>query len=135
MAKEVKGRGSRGGRQSKTRKRATKGKGGGMLSDLRYGRSLSINFFKKNGWLLMLIVVAVLGLMGLRYKTKTKMAEIKKLTTELQRAESTKLQEKAQYMTLIRESELKKLVEEKGLNLQFQEQPPYEIVPGETTWK
>jgi hypothetical protein len=30
-------------------------------------------------------------------------------------------------MTLIRESEMKRLVNEKGLGLVFQEQPPYEI--------
>ena len=31
-------------------------------------------------------------------------------------------------MTLIRESEMKRLVKEKGLALEFQEQPPYEII-------
>lgn len=42
--------------------------------------------------------------MGLRYKTKTKMQEIKALERELVRSESAKLQEKADYMSLIRES-------------------------------
>lgn len=97
------------------------------MSDLRYGRSLSVEFFKRNVWLLMVFVVAILSLMGLRYKTKTKMEEIKRLTVELQRAESSKLQEKAAYMSLIRETEMKRLVEEKGLGLEFQEFPPYEI--------
>ena len=76
----------------------------------------------------MLFVVAIIALMGLRYKTKTKMEEIKQLTVELQRAQSSKLQEKAAYMSLIREAEMKKLVEEKGLGLQFQELPPYELI-------
>lgn len=97
------------------------------VSDVRYGRSLSVEFFKHNAWLLMVFVVAILSLMGLRYKTKTKMEEIKKLTVELQRAESSKLQEKAAYMSLIRETEMKRLVEEHGLGLQFQEIPPYEL--------
>ena len=60
----------------------------GWMSELRYGRSLSIDFFKANAWLMLLFVVAILALIGLRYKTKTKMAEIKQLTVELQRAES-----------------------------------------------
>ena len=98
------------------------------MSDLRYGRTLSADFFRRNAWLLMAFVVAILSLMGLRYKTKTNMEQIKKLTTELQRAESSKLQEKAAYMSLIREAEMKKLVDEKGLGLQFQEYPPYELV-------
>ncbi|MDE6769961.1 MAG: hypothetical protein K2J78_09595, partial [Muribaculaceae bacterium] len=81
------------------------------ISDVRYGRSLSVEFFKKNAWLLMIFVVTMLALMGLRYKTKTKMEEIKKLTAELQIAESSKLQEKAAYMSLIRETEMRRLVE------------------------
>lgn len=97
------------------------------IADMRYGRSLSLEFFKRNAWLLMVFVVAVLSLMGLRYKTKTKMEEIKRLNVELQRAESSKLQEKAAYMSLIRETEMKRMVEEKGLGLVFQELPPYEL--------
>lgn len=76
----------------------------------------------------MIFVVAVLALMGLRYKTKTKMEDIKRLTTELQRAESSKLQEKAAYMSLIRETEMKKMVDQKGLGLEFREVPPYELI-------
>lgn len=97
------------------------------VSDVRYGRSLSVEFFKRNAWLLMVFLVAMLSLMGLRYKTKTKMEEIKRLSNELQLAESSKLQEKAAYMSLIRETEMKRLVDENGLGLDFQEQPPFEL--------
>ena len=110
---------------------ATKKKKGGvskeLMNDMRYGRSLSVEFFRQNAWLLMLFVVAIIALMGLRYKTKTKMEEIKHLTVELQRAQSSKLQEKAAYMSLIREVEMKKLVDSQGLGLQFQDFPPYEL--------
>lgn len=98
------------------------------LQDLRFGRSVSVAFFTHNAWILIIILVSLLSLIGLRYKTKTKMAEIKALTVELDRAESVKLQEKAGYMSLIRESEMKRLVDEKHLGLDFQEQPPYELV-------
>ena len=101
--------------------------GTGWMSELRYGRSISLEFFKTNAWLLLIFVVSVISLMGLRYKTKTKMSEIKQLTKELQRVESEKLQEKARYMSLIRETEMRKMVAEKGLDLQFQDQPPYEL--------
>lgn len=107
--------------------RNSKRSSSGWVSDVRYGRALSVDFFKHNAWLMVLIVVFLLALMGLRYKTKTKMAEIKKLNVELQRAESHKLQEKARYMSLIRETEMIKMVREKKLNLEFQEQPPYEL--------
>ena len=104
----------------------------GWMSELRYGRSLSIDFFKANAWLMLLFVVAILALIPLRSKRKTKMAEIKQLTVELQRAESHKLQEKSLYMSLIRESEMVKMVREKNLNLEFQEQPPFELTDDET---
>lgn len=103
-------------------------KGYSWISELRYGRSISVEFFKNNAWLLVIIVVSVIALIGLRYKTKTKMMEIKALTAELARAESGKLQEKAAYMSLIRETEMRRMVREKGLALEFQEQPPYELI-------
>ncbi|MBD5194702.1 MAG: hypothetical protein HDS12_02305 [Bacteroides sp.] len=109
-------------------KKIQKKKGYSWLNELRYGRSISIEFFKTNAWLLIIIVVVVISLIGLRYKTKTKMAEIKKLNTELTRAQSLKLQEKSAYMSLIRETEMRRMVREKGLSLEFQEQPPYEII-------
>ena len=113
--------------KQKKSKKGLKGVPRDLVNDMRYGRSLSLEFFRQNAWLLMLFVVAIIALMGLRYKTKTKMEEIKQLTVELQRAQSSKLQEKAAYMSLIREAEMKKLVDEKGLGLQFQEYPPYEL--------
>ena len=98
-----------------------------IVRDMRYGQSVSIEFFQRNAWLLIVIVVAIISLIGLRYKTKTKMIEIKKLTRELNIAESNKLQEKAAYMSLIRETEMRRLTHEKQLGLVFQEQPPYEV--------
>lgn len=98
-----------------------------VITDLRNGTTLSAEYFRKNAWLILLIVVVVLSLMGLRYKTKTKMEEIKSLQSELQRSQSTMLKEKAEYMSLIRESEMEKLVAEKQLGLIFQEQPPYRL--------
>ena len=99
----------------------------GWVSDLRYGRSVSLDTFRKNVWLLVPLIAVILALMGLRYKTKSRMEQIRTLTTELKRAESSKLQEKAQYMSLIRETEMLRLVEENHLGLVFREDPPVEI--------
>lgn len=114
--------------KEKKEKRKQKIQSPTWVEDVRFGRSVSVDFFRRNAWLLMVFIVAILSLMGLRYKTKTKMEEIKKLNIELQRAESSKLQEKAAYMSLIRETEMHRLVNEKGLGLQFQEFPPYELI-------
>ena len=104
-----------------------KKKSPGWVDELRYGQSISLEFFKTNAWLIMVIVVVIGALMGLRYKTKTKMEEIKSLTTELQRSRSIMLEEKSKYMSLIRETEMKKMVHDRGLPLEFQEQPPYRL--------
>lgn len=95
--------------------------------DLRFGRTVSLEFFKRNAWMIIAIITAMVGVMGLRYRTKTRMSEIKTLTRQLERAESEKLHEKAWYMTLIRETELTRLTTEKRLGLRFQEEPPVEV--------
>lgn len=125
MAKKEKTR-----KDKKEDKKAGKKRGFGSSSwvqDIRYGQSLSVDFFRKNAWLLVILLVVILSLIGLRYKTKTKMREIKVLTEKLELAESEKLQEKAAYMSLIRETEMRRMVAEKHLGLIFQEQPPFEI--------
>lgn len=98
-----------------------------IIREARYGRWLSLGFFRQNAWIILMLLVSLLALMGLRYQTKTKMATIKQLNAELRKTESRMLREKAEYMTLIRESEMRRLVNEKGLGLVFQEQPPFEI--------
>lgn len=98
-----------------------------FIDTMRSGRGISLNYLRKNAWLLVAIIVAVLSLMGLRYKTKTRMVEIKKLNKELVSAESDKLREKQLYMTLIRQSRMNELVRKNNLGLIHQEQPPYEI--------
>ncbi len=95
--------------------------------DLRNGQAVSLEFFKRNAWMIIAIITALIGVMGLRYRTKTRMSEIKQLSRELQRAESEKLHEKAWYMTLIRETELTRLTTEKKLGLRYQEEPPVVI--------
>lgn len=96
-------------------------------NEIRYGKTLSIEYFKKNAWLILTIVVTVIALIGLRYKTKTQMMEINNLKQELKFEERNKLQAKAKYMSLIRESEMLRLVEENHIGLEFQETPPYEL--------
>lgn len=98
------------------------------LSDLRGGQGVSLEFFKRNGWLLATIIIIILSLMGLRYRTQTRMVEIARLTQELKMAESEKLSAKKEYMTLIRQTKMNELVQQHRLPLIHQEQPPYEIV-------
>lgn len=111
---------------SKSEKKSRRGNT--LLDDIRKGESISLLYFRRNAWLMVTIVVAVLALIGLRYRTMTKMVEINRLNRELAKSQSVKLQEKAAYMTLIRETEMQRLTQSRGLGLTFQDQPPYEIV-------
>lgn len=96
-------------------------------SDIRYGKSISVNFFKKHAWLIIAFITVVVALTGLRYKTKTQLMEITSLKKELHLQESNKLREKAKYMSLIREAEMQRLVNQHQMNLHFQDEPPYEL--------
>lgn len=100
-----------------------------VLRDLGYGSLVSLSFFRRNAWLLIAIIVSLVALIGLRYQTKTKMSQIRSLERELVTAESEKLQQKSEYMSLIRETEMQRLVDEHHLGLTFQEQPPYRLTP------
>lgn len=115
--------------KKKTKKTARKGKAKspGIIRTLREGRPLSIELFKRHGWLILITVVVVIALIGQRYTNQTKMEEIKKLTKELELQESIQLNEKAGYMSLIRENEMRRLLREKHIALDYQEQPPYVI--------
>lgn len=97
------------------------------IKTLREGRLLSIELFKRHGWLILIATVVVIALIGQRYTNQTKMEEIKRLNKELELAKSIQINEKAEYMSLIRENEMIRLLHEQHLDLDYQEQPPYVI--------
>ncbi len=99
----------------------------GFWYTFKDGRALSLAFFKRNAWLILLTMVALVWLMSQRYSNQSKMQEIKTLEKELRRAESDELDAKAEYMSLIRENEMRKLMDKAGLDLDYQEKPPYVV--------
>ncbi len=100
---------------------------GNLIRHLREGRLLSVSLFKRHGWLIFIATVVAIALMGQRYSNQTKMENIKKLNAELALEKSILINEKAEYMSLIRENALKELMRRHNLDLDYQEQPPYEI--------
>lgn len=117
-------------RSSSTNKKAkqdNKKHSPGMLRTLREGRLLNLEMFRRHGWLILIATVVIIALIGQRYTNKTKMEQIKKLNDELALQQSIQINEKAKYMSLIRENEMRRLLKEKKLDLDYQEQPPYVI--------
>ena len=127
MAKKIKKKGKEEAKKKKGFGSAVTNTVKRNTEDLREGRAVSLEFFKQNAWMIIAIIAALIAVMGLRYRTKTRMSEIKVLSRQLERAESEKLHEKAWYMTLIRETELTRLTTEKKLGLRYQEEPPVVI--------
>lgn len=91
------------------------------------GRSMSLTFFRRNGWLILIVVVAAVWLTSQRYSNQTRMEKIKGLEEELTKAESQMLDAKSEYMGMIRETKMIELMKEKKLDLQYKEAPPYVI--------
>lgn len=98
-----------------------------VVRTFREGRILSVEMFKRHAWFILIVVVSIIALMGQRYTNQTKMLKIKQLDKELTLEQSIHINEKANYMSLIRENEMRKLLREKHLDLDYQEQPPYKI--------
>lgn len=109
------------------KKDKSKGRDRNLRTEISRGRGVSISFFRKHAWMILFLTVAVLMLTGLRYKTKTHIMEIERLNERLEQAEHMKMEEKSTYMSLVREKEMVKRVEQKNLGLEFQQQPPYVI--------
>lgn len=117
-------------KKTATRTSTRKGKHTTPKSGLKVvvqGRLLTLTFFKRNAWLILIVVGLVLALIGQRYSNHTKMQEIKELTKELDRATSEQLHQKSLYMSLVRENEMLKLLNERHIGLGYQEQPPYSL--------
>lgn len=98
-----------------------------LVGDLRKGRGLSVDFFRRNGWLIIFLTVIILVLIGVRYRTRVYMHEIKTLRQELRNAENEHIEEKALYMSMIRETDMVEMSRRYGLGLTFSDKPPYTL--------
>ena len=113
----------------KARKPSTQNKKGNppVVRRLREGRILSLEFFYRHGWLIFIAVVVVVALIGQRYTNHKKANEITKLEEKLASAKSDQMAAQASYMSLIRENEMRRLLRDNNIDLDYQEQPPFVI--------
>lgn len=109
----------------KARKSKTKKKG--FWSSIIQGRILSVGVFKKYWAAVALCIIMVLAHNASKYKCQTQIAEIEKLKNDLSNAQTANVEASSRYNTLIRESNLTKLVDTMRLNLKMTERPPYSV--------
>ena len=95
--------------------------------DLLQGRFFSLDFFKRNWYYIVFIVAMALAYIGNKFACQRSIQELLSLKTELSNAQSDLVVSSSRYNSMIRESEMVKLMNEKHLGLTAPMDPPYEL--------
>lgn len=90
-----------------------------------FGDIVSSNFFNKNKFTIMILVLMLVFYISIKYECQTRMETIAKLQTELAIVKSEGIRQQSQFMSRTRESMMQQLVDTMHLNLGIQDQPPY----------
>lgn len=96
--------------------------------DIFQGRFFSLDFFKRNAVYIVALVIMALAYIANKFVCQRSMEEVMTLKTELANAQTDLVNSSAKYNSMIRESEMTKLMREKNLGLSAPEDPPY-VVP------
>ncbi len=92
-----------------------------------HGRIISIDFFRRNWWVVLGVVVMLMVYITNRYTCQTQMERIRTLERELEVAKTERVRAKSAYMSKIRESSIQEMVDSLGLGITVQEHPPYRL--------
>ncbi len=95
--------------------------------DIIQGRFFSLDFFKRNAVYIIALVVMALAYIANKFVCQSSMQEVMSLRTELANAQTDLVNSSAHYNSMIRESEMTKLMREKHLGLSAPEEPPYHL--------
>lgn len=98
-----------------------------LLSRMVQGRLVSGRFFARHWLKIFLVLVMILVYITNRYSSQRAMEEIRVLNNRLAVVQSESFRVRGEYMSRIRESALRRQIEESGLDLAVQNQPPYHI--------
>ncbi|MBR5725741.1 MAG: hypothetical protein IKX56_03295 [Muribaculaceae bacterium] len=102
-----------------TRKKAGK--------DLIQGRFFSLDFFRRNWYYVVFIVAMALAYIGNKFTSQRSIQELISLKVELANAQTDLVNASAKYNSMIRESQMVHLMNEKRLDLAPPLDPPYEL--------
>ena len=93
--------------------------------DIIQGRFFSLDFFKRNAVYIIALVLMALAYIANKFVCQSNMQEVLSLRTELANAQTDLVNSSANYNSMIRESEMTKLMREKNLGLSAPLEPPY----------
>ena len=94
---------------------------------LLLGRLFSLEFFKKNAIYIVALVVMALAYIANKFVCQSNMQEVITLKTDLENAQTDLVDASARYNSMIRETEMTKLMSQKNINLTAPQEPPYQI--------
>lgn len=97
------------------------------LDDILHGRALSSDFLVAHRRSIGMLIVVILINISNRYDCQQKLTEISKLKREITDLRYEALTLSAQLMGASRQSEVERLVKEKGLDLEIATTPPYKL--------
>ena len=103
----------------------TKATGKKAGKDIIQGRFFSLDFFKRNAVYIVALVVMALMYIANKFVCQSSMQEVLSLRTELANAQTDLVNSSAAYNSMIRESEMTKLMQEKNIGLSAPLDPPY----------
>ena len=95
--------------------------------DLMQGRFFSLDFFKRNAVYIIALVVMALMYIANKFVCQSSMQEVISLRTELSNAQTDLVNSSAAYNSMIRESEMTKLMRQKNIDLSAPLEPPFEL--------
>ena len=103
-------------------------KKGIFLKELLSGTMVSEKIILKNLWYILLLTLLASIYIGNRFHAEKVTREMTKLQREVKELRAESLSTSADLMYLSRQSEVYKLVREKGINLEELKVPPYKLL-------
>ncbi|MCU0461557.1 MAG: FtsL-like putative cell division protein [Bacteroidales bacterium] len=103
-------------------------KPGSFIKELLSGTMVSEKIILKNLWYILLLTLLAAIYIGNRFHAEKITREMTKLQKEVKELRAESLSTSADLMYLSRQSEVYKLVREKGLNLEELKVPPYKLL-------
>ena len=101
---------------------------GSFLKELLSGSMVTEKIILKNLWYVLLITFLAAVYIGNRFHAEKITRETTRLQQELKELRSESLATSAELMYISRQSEVLRLVREKGLNLEEMKSPPYKLL-------
>ncbi len=103
-------------------------KSGSFLKELLSGTMVTEKIILKNLWYVLLLTLLAAIYIGNRFHAEKVTREMTRLQREVKELRAESLSTSADLMYLSRQSEVFKLVKEKGLNLEELKVPPYKLL-------